>query len=206
MQNQLLRWTPSISEIDKTKTYLISVDDLNNIDLNAYTVFVDNGLFLKMSGIRLFYLKMQEKKSESQINKKNNKKLPFKSLKNVCFIKTNTRSEVVQLIKSKLTLPPCMESILNEICIRPRGDRFRKRFIFNCYLANLLTCTRCDKKCLIKAMDRMYDNDNKCTQEFYRIIFNNNLYKPPNCVNMKNKDNLCFKTSTCRGSNPLCNF
>ena len=206
----LLLWTPSdIETIDKNSDYSVSLSDVP-LQVTSLTPFLDNGLRVKINGTRLYYL-IKNKDLYANSTKttssspQNNR--GFKSHKNVCFLNAATKGDVVSLMQSKLNLPDCMQRFLADFQIRSRGKRFRKRFIFNAYVANVLTCTKCNKMCLLKAMSLLYNHDDKCVQEFDRLVFrNSNLYKPPNCENVKNKDKLCFKTGMCKGSNPICNF
>ncbi|QWO71660.1 LEF2 [Orgyia pseudotsugata single capsid nuclopolyhedrovirus] len=206
-----LMWTPSFIKcpqlIDKTKDYLVPVEDVH-FEIGPYTRFERGGLYVRLSGLRLFYLL----KTNSSVGVKAvvpNARVGKKSCRNVCFaaiVATNNKHNIAKLIRSKLNLPPCMEHLLKLLERTPRGDRFRKRFVFNCYIANLLTCTKCRKECLIAAMNTLYDHDDKCVREFESMLKRNDddLYKPPNCCNMK-QDKLCFKSLTCKGANPLCN-
>lgn len=206
----LLLWTPSnanIDTLDKDADYSVSLEDVP-IEVTSLTPFLDNGLRVRVNGIRLYYLlKNKDKHVDATSAPLSTKKHVHKSLKNICFKNTHCKNDVIQLFQSKLKLPDCMQRFLSDFLVRPRGKRFRKRFIFNAYIANVITCTKCNKLCLLDAMSLLYEHENKCVQEFDKLLFKNTtLYKPPNCVNMKSKDQLCFKLGTCRGSNPICNF
>lgn len=210
MEPQLKLWTPSntdIHTIDKEADYSVSLEDVELV-VTPMTPFLDNGRRVRINGHRLYYLLKNANKPTPESKRSSAAKLPLrKSLKNVCFREASTKSDVAALFRTKLKMPDCMQRFLNDFEIRPRGKRFRKRFIFNTYIANVLTCTKCDKMCLVDAMALLYEQEEKCIQEFDRLLFQNlTLYKPPNCINMKNKDNLCFKLGTCKGSNPICNY
>ncbi|ACI28719.1 agip17 [Agrotis ipsilon multiple nucleopolyhedrovirus] len=210
----LLSWTPSntnnLETINKDADYIVSLDDVP-LQVTPFTQFVDNGLRVRINGMRLYYLlknkDSSDEKRRSSGSAKSSSSSSYKNLKNVCFKSASVKSEVAQMLRAKLKLPDCMQRFLADFEVMPRGKRFRKRFIFNTYIANVVTCTKCAKLCLLDAMSLLYEHEDKCVQEFERILFKNaTLYKPPNCVNMKNKDRLCFKSGTCRGSNPICNF
>ncbi|AAM95000.1 DNA replication and late expression factor LEF-2 [Mamestra configurata nucleopolyhedrovirus B] len=210
---RLLSWTPrniNIDTIDKTSDYTVSLADID-INVTALTPFVDNGLRVRVSGLRLYYLMKNKPDIADTAGATPKRKnaaatLKQKSMKNVCF-KGFERDKIVKVLNQKLRMPECMVRFMNDFLLRPRGDRFRKRFIFNSYVANVLTCTKCQKQCIADAMATLYDHDSKCVQEFNKIIFKNtNVYLPPNCDNMKNKDKLCNKVGTCKGKNPVCNF
>nr|CAF32809.1 late expression factor 2 [Orgyia ericae nucleopolyhedrovirus] len=201
-------WSPSFINntqlIDKTKDYLVPVEDVH-VEIGPYTRFERGGLYVRLSGLRLFYL-LKAKSSAGANAVVPNARVGKKSCRNVCFAATDDKRNVAKLIRSKLKLPPCMEHLLRSLERAPRGDRFKKRFVFNCYIANLLTCTKCRKECLISAMKTLYDYDDKCVREFESMLKRdeNDMYKPPNCCNMK-RDKMCFKSQTCKGANPLCN-
>ncbi|AIZ48572.1 lef-2 [Agrotis segetum nucleopolyhedrovirus B] len=209
----LLSWTPlntNIETINKDADYIVSLDDVP-LQFTSLTQFVDNGLRVRINGLRLYYLLKNKSNNDDgsggEKRKSGGSLSSYKSLKNVCFKSVRVKSEVAQMLRSKLKLPDCMQRFLADFEVMPRGKRFRKRFIFNTYIANVVTCTKCAKLCLLEAMSLLYGYEDKCVQEFERILFKNNtLYKPPNCVNIKNKDRLCFKPGSCRGSNPICNF
>ncbi|ACI47383.1 LEF-2 [Spodoptera litura nucleopolyhedrovirus II] len=208
----LLSWTPSniddVESIDKNADYSVSLCDMP-LQVTCLTPFLDNGLRVKINGHRLYYLiKNREALVEAEAKKSiMTTTTKYKSHKNVCFQNASSKDTVIEMLKTKLNLPDCMQRFLLDFQVRPRGKRFRKRFIFNAYIANVLTCTKCNKLCLVKAMSYIYNFDDKCIQEFDRLLFrNDSTYKPPNCENIKNKDKLCFKMGTCKGSNPICNF
>ncbi|AAD51321.1 ORF12 lef2 [Spodoptera exigua multiple nucleopolyhedrovirus] len=206
----LLSWTPSnIDDIDKNAEYSVLFSDIP-LQVTCLTPFIDKGLRVKINGHRLYYLIKNKDQYAEALTPKNNKwslNNIYKSHKNVCFQNVSSINNVVDILKTKLNMPDCMQRFLADFQVRPRGKRFRKRFIFNAYIANVITCTKCNKLCLVKAMSYIYGFDEKCVQEFDRLLFRNDtLYKPPNCENIKNKDKLCFKSGTCKGTNPICNF
>ncbi|AAY84067.1 LEF-2 [Chrysodeixis chalcites nucleopolyhedrovirus] len=213
-RQEVLLWTPLLSnldDIDKNADYRILIDDFD-IDITPYTVFENDGATIKISGLRLYYLLKNKRLYEESMETQCSSNKTFKkSLKKVCFTKAiqGGKNSVVAVIKSKLRLPPCIQSLLSDIDVRPRGNRFRKRFIFNCYIANLITCPACDKQCIVDAMAVLYLHDDKCVREFEKLLNRNkDVYKPPSCLNMQNKERLCpNKTGMgCKGRNPLCNF
>ncbi|AIU41349.1 lef-2 [Sucra jujuba nucleopolyhedrovirus] len=211
---ELCEWTPhNHNSIDKTKMYSVPFEDFN-MDVNCYTRFNENGQNVCMSGLKLYYFvrahgtNTAADTSKTGGAKKFGDKKAFskKSCRNVCFMAVlNSKKAVADLIKSKLKMPPCMLSLLRLLETAPRGNRFQKRFVFNCYVANLVTCTKCNKNCILSAIAKLYDHDDKCVREFESLMRKDNLYKPPNCVNMKKKM-LCKQSTDCKGSNPLCNY
>ncbi|ABY65840.1 late expression factor 2 [Orgyia leucostigma nucleopolyhedrovirus] len=203
---RVLVWNSSVNGnvIDKTKDYIVPVEDID-FEIGPYTRFEMNGTCVRVSGLRLFHLKQIAAKSVNVVSV--NMRARKKSCRNVCFASIiNNKTNVVKLIRAKLNLPPCMDRLLKMLETSPRGDRFKKRFVFNCYVANLLTCTKCCKTCIIEAMYTLYDHDDKCTREVVALFTRDeeDVYKPPNCVNMK-RDKMCFRSLTCKGANPLCN-
>ncbi|AAZ67498.1 late expression factor 2 (lef2) [Trichoplusia ni single nucleopolyhedrovirus] len=213
-RQKVLLWTPLLSnynDIDKNVDYRILIDDFD-IDFTPYTVFENDGTTIKIPGLRLYYLLKNKRIYEDSMESQCNSNKTFKkSLKNVCFAKAikGGKNSVVAIIKSKLRLPPCIQTLLSDIETRPRGNRFRKRFIFNCYIVNLITCTTCDKQCIVDAISALYLHDDKCTREFEKLLNRDkDVYKPPSCLNMQNKERLCPNKSGmgCKGRNPLCNF
>ncbi|UJZ88983.1 lef-2 [Erannis ankeraria nucleopolyhedrovirus] len=208
--NQILLWDASITSqtVNKDNDYMITIEDINfNIEIGPYTRFVQNGQCILISGKRLFYLLKQDNIKPGMIAADvSNIKYKKKSCKNVCFKSVLlNKNSVIGLIKKKLNIPPCIDNLLGQIKLSPRGNRFSKRFVLNCYVANLLTCVKCNKNCLMAAMNILYDNDAKCVREFESLLTKNeDIYKPPNCVNMK-KNQMCYMSQLCKGSNPLCN-
>ncbi|QUJ09308.1 lef2 protein [Gynaephora ruoergensis nucleopolyhedrovirus] len=202
-----LSWNPSIISklVNKTRNYLVSVEDFE-FELNAYTQFEQGGQCVLVSGLRLFYLlrnKERETVAATTPASADRQRIRKKSCRNVCFQGTfKCKSHVTKLINDTLRLPPCMRSLLTALSARARGNRFKKRFIFNCYILNLITCTKCDRNCLMQALSVLYDGDEKCAKELESLCGKETLYKPPNCANMKD---LCLKSHECKGSNPLCN-
>ncbi|AGR56866.1 lef2 [Hemileuca sp. nucleopolyhedrovirus] len=212
-EEDYLFWNSSISfkDIDKTKQYLVLVEDFD-FEIDCYTPFYNNGQCIKIFGTILFHL-IKNKNKKTILSPAASLKIKpstidttKRSHRNVCFKSVSSnKKNIIHLIKSTLRMPPCMLNLLNLIEIAPRGGRFKKRFVFNCYIVNLITCTKCNKHCIVDAMNTLYDYDEKCMREFFHLINKNNSpYKPPNCANMS-KSNLCFKSSQCKGSNPLCN-
>ncbi|QHB21784.1 lef2 [Artaxa digramma nucleopolyhedrovirus] len=201
-------WNPSLTSklVEKTRDYLVSIEDFD-LDLNPYTQFEQGGQFVRVSGLRLHYLLKNNQHSSASssfattaVAKRSEKK---RNCRNVCFETASENKEnVIKLINNVLRLPPCMQNLLSLLSAKARGDRFKKRFVFNCYILNLITCTKCDRSCLVNALNVLYDNDDKCTREIMSLCNKDQLYKPPNCVNMKN---LCLRSSICKGNNPLCN-
>ncbi|AIE47743.1 lef2 primase associated protein [Peridroma alphabaculovirus] len=209
MTPPLLSWTPSscASDIDKDADYAVVPGELP-IDLTPFTPFLDNGLRLRVSGVRLYYLLKNRDKFDAATATAEQQRRPFKkSLKNVCLRQVQNKQGAAKALTAALRMPDCIARLLAAIEIQPRGNRYRKRFIFNAYVANVLTCTKCNKRCIVDAMALLYEHEEKCTLEFDRLLYRSEtIYKPPNCANMKNKDKLCCKTTACKGTNPICNF
>ncbi|BAC67351.1 late expression factor 2 [Adoxophyes honmai nucleopolyhedrovirus] len=208
--NHLLAWNPSIkpSEINKSALYTVSLEDFEDVEVSPYTVFFPPGsMTIKMSGARLYY--MLNKKAE-QNHKKTllnpNKKPLRKSLKNVCFKSSVRKQQVSDLLSASIKMPKCMLTIFNLLQANPRGGQYYNRFVFNCYIGNVFTCTRCDKKCIADALLIFYMNDDKCVREVNTLFFKKEkIYSPPNCVKIK-QASLCSAAKKCFGNNPLCNF
>ncbi|AKC91651.1 lef2 [Lambdina fiscellaria nucleopolyhedrovirus] len=225
----LVIWKPSLNcnDVDKSRFYTVPVDNLD-VELTPYTQFNNGALCVIVSGLRLFHLLRNKNRadiiaslsssslsssssSSSFLSKRLNKQSFLtknkKSCKNICFQKTVNKADVIRLLESKLKMPPCIKTILKEINCCPRGGKFRKRFVLNCYIFNLITCTKCNRRCLTEAMIVLYCGEEKCVREIESMAqrgHEETLYKPPNCVNLK-KENLCFKSDQCKGANPLCN-
>nr|AJP07540.1 late expression factor 2 [Helicoverpa armigera nucleopolyhedrovirus] len=205
-----LLWNPSIckSKIDKKAVYLVRFEDFE-LNLSPYTQFEQNGLLVRVYGTQLYHLLDNKTNNATTVYDRKQaiaKNGMHKSLRNVCFVNTQyKRQHIINTLRKALKLPACIELILKDILVRPRNGRFRKRFVFNCYISNLLTCTKCNKQCIERAMIALYQNDEKCVREF-QSIFNIKTYKPPNCDKMAQKDKLCHRSLSCKGSNPICNF
>ncbi len=206
-----ITWTPLLSNIEniqKNRNYKIRINDFN-VDITAYTVFDQGGLTLTITGTRLYYLMKNKRHHEDSLHSMcaTNKQYK-KSLKRICFDSITDKKEVVSMLKTRLPkMPRCMSQILDDLVARARGERFRKRFIFNCYIANTITCPKCDKNCLEQAMAVLYEQDSKCEREFSKLLLREqDVYKPPNCNNMKSKEKLCPINGFCKGKNPICNF
>ncbi|QYC92733.1 Late expression factor 2 [Trabala vishnou gigantina nucleopolyhedrovirus] len=207
----LLVWRPLLEckDVDKNKQYLVPFDEFN-LDLSAYTIFHEDNKSVIVSGLRLYYLIKNRNKTIVETNKGGgvvvDSKYKKKNCRNVCFLSVqDNKKNVVMLLKSSLKMPPCMDKLLKSIEQSPRGNRFKKRFVFNCYIINLITCTKCDRACLKEALSQLYNHDSKCVYELNSLVDRSErAYKPPNCINM-NKSGMCFKSHQCNGINPLCN-
>nr|QKO28892.1 lef2 [Spodoptera exigua multiple nucleopolyhedrovirus] len=150
------------------------------MQVTCLTPLFDNGLRVKINGHRLYYLIKNKDQYAEALTPKNNKwslNNIYKSHKNVGFQNVSSINNVVDILKTKLNMPDCMLRFLVDFHVRPRGRRFRKRFIFNAYIANVITCTKCNKLCLVEAMSYIYGFDEECGQEFDRLLFlNDTLY------------------------------
>ncbi|ABM05442.1 late expression factor-2 [Maruca vitrata nucleopolyhedrovirus] len=198
-------WSPLITAscLDKKATYLIDPDDfIDKLTLTPYTVFYNGGVLVKISGLRLFML-LTAAPIENEIKNYNFKK---RSKKNICMKECNN---VVDMLNSKIDPPPCIRKILRDLkdSNEPRGGMYRKRFILNCYIANVVSCVKCQNRCLINALTDFYNHDSKCVGEVIHLfIKSQNVYKPPNCQKMKTIDKLCPFNGKCKGLNPICNY
>nr|WUR10727.1 LEF-2 [Calliteara abietis nucleopolyhedrovirus] len=229
-ERQLVNWIPS-TLVDKTKDYLISFEDFP-LEITPYTRFEQNGLGVRISGLRLFFLlqSMQNENRSTYGNSSDAQQLLLnkrttttttktaaanfgvanrrkQSCKNVCFKNVATdKRNTIKLIHAKLKVPPCIDRLLKLVEVSPRGDRFQKRFVLNSYIINVITCTKCNRSCLRDALNTLYDHDDKCVREVSSLLNRDeaNFYKPPNCSNMK-RAGQCFKSQNCKGCNPLCN-
>jgi hypothetical protein len=197
-----LRWNPSVTsaDIDKKADYLIRIDDFD-IDITAYTRFSEGALNVIVSGLRLYHLLKQKKQPVIQFEDSKYKN----SMKNVCFEDVTSKTAFFKKLRCSITLPPCITDLINDILVRPRGDRFKKRFVFNSYMVNVVTCTKCNKRCVFRAISLLYDNDKKCIDELRGLLKKEKFYLPYNCKKMA-CENMCPSTSGCFGSNPINNF
>nr|ANS71021.1 late expression factor 2 [Lymantria dispar multiple nucleopolyhedrovirus] len=205
-----------VADVDKNANYLVPLEHFD-IEVSPYTVFEQDGTCVRVSGERLKCLLRNGNRAsgggdagdnDGQIVSVNMGALKKnkKSCKNCCFKNVKTQHDVTDALKSKIAnMPPCMSRLLDDFKIRSRGDRYRKRFVFNCYLINTLTCTACDRQCFVRAAAALYNHEEKCVREMIGLLKRkNDCYKPPNCSKML-QELLCFKSSKCRGTNPLCN-
>ncbi|ADD73827.1 LEF-2 [Lymantria xylina nucleopolyhedrovirus] len=197
------RPTMKASDVNPDADYTVPLEHFD-IEVSPYTVFERGGTCVRVSGRRLACLLRNGVGGDAS--------RPFaappsrkKSCKNVCFKGVKNKRELEQRLTNKLNLPPCMTDLLRQFEIRNRGDRYRKRFVFNCYLINTTTCTACDRRCFVDAAAALYERDEKCVREMMSLLRRDDCYKPPNCAKMS-QESLCFKNVTCRGTNPLCNF
>ncbi|AKN81016.1 Late expression factor 2 [Lonomia obliqua multiple nucleopolyhedrovirus] len=209
-------WNPSdeVSSIDKTAWYLIDPDDfIDKLIITPYTVFENGGSFVKLSGLRLFMLMttpIAAAETAGILSALSDKK---RSKRNIC-MKTCEASDkcgFVAFLLTKLNVPPCIKKFLNELkeTNKPRGGMYRKRFIVNCYIINVVSCVKCNNKCLLSALTNFYMGDAKCVGELMHLMVKSqNAYKPPNCIKIKTIDKLCpsFAGGQCKGANPICNY
>lgn len=193
-----------VSSLKKNEMYLIDPDDFVGVlTLSPYTVF-ERGLFVRMSGMRLIALLTMPKKSETP------KSINFsrRSKRNICLKDCGGGGAANNLPKAleRVNMPLCMKKIMLDLSDGPRGNKYKKRFEFNCYLANILTCTKCKENCLIEALLNFYRMDGKCVNEVTHLLIKaENIYKPSNCAKLKS-GKLCPTSNKCKGSNPICNY
>ncbi|QDL57003.1 LEF-2 [Dione juno nucleopolyhedrovirus] len=202
-------WSPAAgtSSLKRAQTYLIDPDDFVGVlTLSPYTVF-ERGLFVRMSGMRLLALMAAAAESKPQ-ELSAARRFPQRSKRNVCLKACADGSvSLAKALATRVTLPPCMVKIMSDLEIAARGNMYRKRFEFNCYLANVITCTKCKTACLIGALLHFYQMDSKCVGEVtHLLIKSENAYKPSNCAKMKTVTKLCPVKDQCRGKNPICNY
>nr|AFN21114.1 LEF-2 [Bombyx mori nucleopolyhedrovirus]AGX01228.1 LEF-2 [Bombyx mori nucleopolyhedrovirus] len=202
-------WSPLISAscLDKKATYLIDPDDfIDKLTLTPYTVFYNGGVLVKISGLRLYMLLT----APPTINEIKNSNFKKRSKRNICMKEcVEGKNNVIDMLNSKINMPPCIQKILGDLKKNnvPRGGMYRKRFILNCYIANVVSCTKCENRCLIKALTHFYNYDSKCVGEvMHLLIKSQDVYKPPNCQKMKTVDKLCPFAGNCKGLNPICNY
>lgn len=199
-------WNPAagVAGVKKTETYLIDPNDfVGMLTLSPYTVF-ERGLFVRMSGMRLLALLTAPplKPDKPQRN------FPQRSKRNICLkaCADGSQSLVKVLTASLPNMPPCMKKMMDGFSGTTRGGMYRKRFEFNCYVANVVTCTKCKTACLIGALLHFYKMDPKCVGEVTHLLIKaENVYKPSNCVKMKSTK-LCPVGGGCKGKNPICNY
>jgi hypothetical protein len=198
-------WNPAagVGSLKNNEKYLIDPNDfIGVLALSPCTVF-KRGLFVEMSGLRLRALLIASKLVEP--------KHPVlrRSKHNICLKACADGS--VNLIKALagLHMPLCMVKIMAELsnASGPRGGMYKKRFEFNCYLINVVSCTKCKSACLIGALLHFYKMDPKCVGEVTHLLIKaEDVYKPSNCAKMKAVNKLCPIAGTCKGKNPICNF
>jgi hypothetical protein len=204
-------WQPTLqlADVDVDAVYTIPVEDYP-LELTPYTQFMHGGMSVRITGKRLFYLMKQNRFVASDdstgVLTTTLENSRWKSKKNLCLKRVTSKREVVSELKRKINLPQCMIRLIDLIDERPLGDRYSKRFVLNCYLVNVVTCTKCDKKCFMNAMRLLYCDEDKCVKEIFSLLYKKQkLYLPPNCVKMK-ADKLCLKSGKCKGNNPVCSF
>lgn len=213
-QDQITMWNPSMkmSDIEYARMYLINPDDFGDkLALTPFTAFKSGGVYMKITGLRLSTL-LKPSPLPPLNNNDNNEEKKFKktSKRNVCFQTMESAKLSVFLSQKLPNMPPCIRKILADLEStqgNPRGGMYRKRFILNCYICNVLTCTKCDSRCLLEALTQFYNGEPKCVAELMHLMVKSqNAYKPPNCHKMKTVDKLCPNPFTCKGANPICNF
>ncbi|AGR57036.1 LEF-2 [Choristoneura occidentalis alphabaculovirus] len=198
-------WNPAAgaASVKKTETYLIDPNDfVGMLELTPYTVF-ERGLFIRMSGMRLLALLAAPKPKVPTT-----RRFPQRSKRNVCLKEcADGPQSLTKVLTARMNMPLCMSKIMADLGSAPRGNMYRKRFEFNCYLANVLTCTKCKAACLIGALLHFYRMDAKCVGEVTHLLIKaENTYKPSNCAKMKAVTKLCPKANMCKGLNPICNY
>nr|QNN89300.1 late expression factor 2 [Spilarctia obliqua nucleopolyhedrovirus] len=133
------------------------------------------------------------------------RRFPQRSKRNICLKACADGSvSLVKALTTRLHLPLCMSNIMASLSEAPRGNMYRKRFEFNCYLANVLTCTKCKTACLVGALLHFYKMDPKCVGEVMHLLVKaEDMYKPSNCAKMKTNTKLCPVAGLCKGKTPL---
>ncbi|AGR57185.1 LEF-2 [Choristoneura rosaceana nucleopolyhedrovirus] len=200
-------WNPAAgaASVKKASTYLIDPNDFVGVlALTPYTVF-ERGLFVRMSGMRLLALLSAHKPVKAQTARRSSQR----SKRNVCLKEcADGLQSLPKLLTARLiNMPLCISKIMADLGNAPRGNMYRKRFEFNCYLANVITCTKCKAACLIGALLHFYRMDAKCVNEVTHLLVKaENVYKPSNCSKMKTVTKLCPKANMCKGVNPICNY
>nr|UIX56272.1 LEF2 [Hyphantria cunea nucleopolyhedrovirus]UIX56418.1 LEF2 [Hyphantria cunea nucleopolyhedrovirus] len=207
MERPAAVWNPAAgtASLKRADTYLIDPNDFVGVlTLSPYTVF-ERGLFVRMSGMRLLALLTAASKPE--VSTAATRRFPQRSKRNICLKACADGSvSLVKALTARLQLPLCMSNIMTSLSEAPRGNMYRKRFEFNCYLANVLTCTKCKTACLIGALLHFYKMDPKCVGEVTHLLVKaENVYKPSNCAKMKTNTKLCPVAGLCKGKNPICN-
>nr|ACJ04626.1 Lef 2 [Iragoides fasciata nucleopolyhedrovirus] len=200
-------WSPE-TKIDKNRQYLVNPDDfLKKITLSPLTEFESGGELIKISGLRLLAVTSMIDTNTVNNSTKNIVK-NYKSKKKLCM--KYLENDFFQIFTNKIKIPPCIQKIVTEIknANSARGGMYRKRFILNCYILNVLACDKCDNQCFLTALQHFYNFDVKCVNELTRLFFKttDDLYKPPNCQKMKTVDKLCPLAGRCKGINPMCNY
>nr|AAD48439.1 putative late expression factor 2 [Perina nuda nucleopolyhedrovirus] len=200
-------WNPAagIDGLKKSETYLVDPHDFVGVlTLSPYTVF-ERGLFVRMSGMRLLALLAAPKPQEPQPAAR---RFPQRSRRNVCLKAcADGAQSLAKVLAARVNMPPCMSKTMADLSSAPRGNMYRKRFEFNCYLANVITCTKCKTACLIGALLHFYRMDAKCVGEVTHLLIKaQDVYKPSNCAKIKKVTKLCPQASMCKGLNPICNF
>ncbi|AWD33664.1 late expression factor 2 [Antheraea proylei nucleopolyhedrovirus] len=197
-------WNPAAgaASLRKNESYLIDpADFVGVLTLSPTTVF-EPGLLVRMSGLRLLSLLSAPKPVAAK------RPLPVRSRRNVCLKACADGSQSLpKVLAARINMPLCMAKIMAELsgAVSPRGGMYCKRFAFNCYLGNVVTCTKCKSACLIGALLHFYRMDPKCVGEVTHLLIKaENVYKPSNCDKMKGAK-LCPVAGTCKGKNPICN-
>ncbi|AVA31223.1 lef2 [Oxyplax ochracea nucleopolyhedrovirus] len=201
-------WSPE-TKIDKSLQYLVNPNDfLGKITLSPLTEFESGGELIKTSGLRLLAIIDNNNAVSNNWTKSKNDERKNKSKKNLCM--KLFEKDFFQIFTSKIKIPPCIKKIVTDIknAGSARGGMYRKRFILNCYILNVIVCNKCDNRCFLTALQHFYNFDAKCVNELTRLFFktNDDLYKPPNCQKMKTVDKLCPFAGRCKGMNPICNY
>ncbi|ANF29778.1 ORF-130 [Catopsilia pomona nucleopolyhedrovirus] len=206
-------WNPSMkpNEINKKIMYIIDPDDfIDTLTITPYTVFEYGGVFVKISGLRLYMLLTMPTTTAPSVAASAVSSPLKRSKRNVCMrnCDNGSKQNFVDTLTSNVDVPPCIKKILCDLGKNARGGMHRKRFIFNCYILNVVSCTKCSNKCMLTALTHFYCGDSKCTNEVMRLMYKSqDVYKPPNCEKMKTVDKLCANNGgKCKGLNMICNF
>ncbi|AXU41569.1 LEF-2 [Alphabaculovirus altermyunipunctae] len=208
-----ITWNPSLnSSLDRNQQYLIRPEDFD-IEISPYTVFHHEGRYVMISGVRLQNLLNTNKKTDGLVTihsakarrrSSNSNFTPQHKSKSLCLVNCHNKSDFTAALHCNIRMPPCMANNLKLLSIASRGQRRNCRFVFNCYLRKTLSCGKCEGSCLLQAMYVFYEHDKKCVREVDEVF--NSEYMPPNCIKMKEKYDMCSRSASCKGINPVHNF
>jgi hypothetical protein len=211
-QQPPILWEPCLSpdNLNFEAMYLVHHNDLA-ITFNANDSFDETGVFLKISGRRLYGLliKAATAKAPKRMGPFSHSAEPKRRAmckRFICFASVTDRTNIAKTIRYSLNLPPCINEMLSAVLVRPRGERHNIRFNLNAYLLKRVDCNKCaPPSCLIPAIKRLYDHDTKCVSEIEKLVMK--TYSPLSCEKMKNcQPKLCPKEGKCKGSSAIYNF
>lgn len=139
-------------------------------DVGANTTFVSGGRYFVILGknLELLIKRSAEFEDEEEITWKSKKK------RNFCFLQVmNNRHALIEQYKKLFYTSPKpskTQQAFNNLCIRPRKNRYNNRQSFNYLVYKQLQCQNCKNKCVFEALKTFYLMDSKCVSQLKSLF------------------------------------